>query len=323
MTPGSRLLYGDIEDYLGPAATRFFGAGYRRAHHEVGNVEVTGEGVTASVSVRYPPDWSRKAAGVDLRPHLSTVDTFVLGAQLAEVYLAGAHGLDASSRRKAWLRRVTIRAGTTPQEDLTDLPATLRRRESTTAGVSVVDCSIGAMRIRLEVSHPAGGPPVTGRHATLPDALGPAGERYYGTGFSRQSHALTDVDADTSDWTARAAVRLDDRFTGSSGIEGAYRPSVSMVDCFVVNLQLAQVLLYELDSLSRTETNTLWMMQTTLAAERPDRPWPAAAVATTALKGSHLLPLNGRTWRNVDITGELGGVSLRSSFAHELPERKS
>jgi hypothetical protein len=319
----NRLLYCNIEDYLGPAVTRFFGAGYRRARHQVENVVVTAKEVTASVTVRYPADWSRKADDLDLRPHLSTIDTLVLGAQLAEAYLAGAHGLDPSARRTMWLRRVTLRAGMIPQEDLTNLSATLRHKETSLDGVSVLDCSVGVMRIQLEIGHATGGAPVTGTYDTLSDVLGPAGERYYGTGFTQRRHILTDVDADTADWTATATVRAGDDVTGGAGIEGAYQPSVSMVDCFVVNLQLAQVLMYELDSLSRGESNTLWMMQTTLTAAQPPRTWPAALAARVAMQGSHLIPLRGRTWRNVDITGGLGGFSLRTSLAHELPERKS
>lgn len=320
---GNRLLYSNIEDYLGPAATRFFGAGYRRARYQVENVVVAGEEVTASATVRYPVDWSRKSDDVDLRPHLSTIDTLVLGAQLAEVYLAGVHGLDEAARQRMWLRRVTLRAGMTPQEELTGLPAILRHRKTGPDGSSVVDCSIGTMRIQLEVSHPTGGQSVMGSYDTLADVLGPADDRYYGTGFARQAHSLTEVDADTAGLTASATVQLKNGFTAKAGIEGGYQPSVSMVDCFVVNLQLAQVLMYELDSLSRGGSNTLWMMQTTLTAQRPSRAWPAEPIAKTAVTGSHLLPLRGKTWRNVDIVGELGGVSLRSSLAHELPRRKS
>ncbi|MGH8968103.1 MAG: AvrD family protein, partial [Actinomycetes bacterium] len=80
------LLYRSIDDYLGPAQTRFFGHGYRRAQYRVADVTSTpadyaDPGVRATVTIDYPLDWSVKETDVDLRPHLSTVDMLVLGVQ--------------------------------------------------------------------------------------------------------------------------------------------------------------------------------------------------------------------------------------------------
>src|SRR5882724_4188968 len=122
-----------IDDYLGPGETRFFARGYQRVGYETGDLVVDpGQArVSATATLRYPADWSRKAVGTDLVPHLSTVDSLVLGVQLAEAYLAHALGLDAGARRSARLRRVRLQAGTTPQEDLSavELRAELRGTE--------------------------------------------------------------------------------------------------------------------------------------------------------------------------------------------------
>src|SRR2546430_787675 len=111
------LRFDSVDDYLGPAATRFFGYGYRRVHYTMPSVAVDADSLRTTVGVEYPVDWSRKSANVDLRPHLSTVDALVLAARAAELYLHHAFGLDLSARRTAWLRRVDIRAGAQPYED--------------------------------------------------------------------------------------------------------------------------------------------------------------------------------------------------------------
>src|SRR5205823_3692700 len=109
----------------------------------------------------------------------------------------------------------------------------------------------------------------------------------------------------------------------TEGLDGGTQPSVSPIDCFVVNLQLAQVLLYELDSLRREDSNTLWMMQSVL--ESADAPRPLTATepeplpVRTSIVGKRLLPLRGGTWRSVDVRGALAGIEMRSAFAHELP----
>jgi Pseudomonas avirulence D protein (AvrD) len=341
---GTKLSYPSIEDYLGPADKRFFSRGFRRSEHEVSALLLTpgpdpAAGARALATVRYPPDWSAKAVGTDLRPHLSTVDALILGAQLAEAHLAFAYGLDDRARAAMWLRRVNVRAGAAPQEDLTDLACSAEPRGTTQAReadalLSVYDCSVGVMRVTCQIEHPAAGPADRAvaagwaggsrSHATLEDALGPADERYYGAGYKSRQHGVEDVRVDMGELRSDGTVRIESAESApalTGGIEGQYQPSLSMIDCFVVNLQLAQVLMYEMDSIARQDTNTLWMIKTRLDAERPRRPFGDSVPAQAAITARHLVPLRGGMWRNVDISAQCGGVTLRSSFAHELPGR--
>jgi hypothetical protein len=86
------------------------------------------------------------------------------------------------------------------------------------------------------------------------------------------------------------------------------------VDGFVSVLQLAQILMYELDSLRREDSNTLWMLRTSL-----ERSATHAGPVWAELTARRVLPVRGARWRNVDIAGGCAGVDLRASFAHELP----
>ncbi|MGH8885717.1 MAG: AvrD family protein [Egibacteraceae bacterium] len=336
MTAAAQLSYNSIDEYLGPGETRFFSRGYRRAEYQIDNVMITpADGVEpdvqATVTLRYPRDWSKKKSGVDLPPHLSSVDALVLGAQLSEMYLSHAYGLDAAMRRKMWLRRVTLRAGSAPQEHLEGLPAFAKLRETRAVPdtpnsfVSVFDCKFGAMQARCEIEHEIGGRVTTAWScACAEDVLGPAVPRYYGEGFKFRRQLIEDVRVDMETLRSFAAVRIDPTEEGHTtieGIEGGYQPSVSMIDCFVVNLQLAQVLMYEMDAIERKDSNTLWMIRTILEAENPRRPYSPPLVAHTAVTGKHLLRLRGGIWRNTDIVGGLGGVNLRCSLAHELPKK--
>lgn len=336
MTSAAQLSYDSIDDYLGPGETRFFSRGYRRAEHQIEKIILTPADnvepdVQATVTVRYPRDWSKKKAGVDLLPHLSSVDALVLGAQLSEMYLSYAYGLDEAMRRRMWLRRVTLRAGSTPQEHLEGLPAFAKLRETRAVPdtpnsfVSIFDCKLGAMQARCEIEHEIE-TRVTAAWscAFAEDILGPAAPRYYGEGFKLRRQLIEDVQVNVDTLRSDAAVRIEpteEGYTAREGIEGRFQPSVSMIDCFVVNLQLAQVLMYEMDAMERRDSNTLWMIRTIMETEKPRRPSSAPLVAHTAVTGKHLLQLRGGTWRNVDIAGNLGGVKLRCSLAHELPEK--
>jgi hypothetical protein len=328
----TRLSLASIDDYLGPAEKRFFGTGYRRSKHHIGQLLATSAeaervGVTASVTVTYPRDWSKKTDEIDIAPHLSSIDTLILGAQLCEAHLAHAYGLDDEQRRAVRMRRVKLIAGDSPQEDLSDLPAHAYLRgtqplpEEPGAFLSVYDCRIGAMRARCEVEHAMGGSrSEDGEFANIEDALGSAADRYYGSGYTRSGHRIHDVRADMADLSAEAAVSLD-LPSCPAGIDGNCQPSASLVDCFVTNLQLAQVLMYEMDSVKRSESNTLWMLKTVFDATKRRHPAETGRplALRTQITGKHLLPLRGSRWRNAEIAGEFGGISLRCSLAHELP----
>lgn len=338
--PASRQLFlASIDDYLGPGATRFFSRGYQRAVYRLADIQATpadvhNSGSRSTADISYPANWSKKQDDGDLRPHLSTIDALVLGVQMAQTHLAHAYRLSAEDQRAMRLRKVVLRAGGAPQEELTGVPLSARlvTTDSTdTPGwfVSRHNCTVGNLRVRTDIEHGLiGRATEDGRFADFDDALGAGGRRFYGEGFKARRHSITEVRVDMAELCAEAEVRFADEGGGPApgdGVDGAIQPSVTMVDAFVVNLQLAQVLLYELDSVARAESNTLWMMQTVLEAAPVPEPMrdPGDKPLTTQarLVGKRLLTLHGGTWRSVEIEAALSGITLHCAFAHELPAK--
>ncbi|MER7674470.1 AvrD family protein [Kitasatospora sp. NPDC096128] len=329
-TQAAHTLLASVDDYLGPGDRRFFGRGFRRVQYDLSRIRVarTADGVAgarALVRVRYPADWSRKAVG-DLRPHFSTVDGLVLAAQLAELCLTDRRTDDL---REAWLRQVRITAGSRPQEDLDQLEAVAtRRRVEAFDGapgwsVSVIDCGIGTMRVRCELVHPSGSPRQgQWQYASPAEALGPAADRYYDHGFTTRRQLIRDVAVDQEALRATARLGIEQEGQASPaprGLESAYGPSVTMVDAFVTALQLAQVMLYEMDGVRRQDSDTLWMRQTVLTAAGPQRPYDGTVPVGTALTELDLLRLNGDTWRTMNVVADLAGLDVRSAVTHRLP----
>jgi avirulence D protein (AvrD) len=327
------LVAKSVDDHLGPGATRFFGSGYRRVDYTVSGAEPTANAVRAVVHVHHPVDWSKKGEDKELRPHLSTVDVLILAVRAAETLTSRTHGLDAAARRRTWIRRVDIKAPNKPIEDgFTSLPFSAQHpsTEPTPDGraVSTLDCRVSAMRVRIELVHDLGG-----SHAEVDEDLGTAlGAGYpglYGTGFQRWrqfiDEVLTDVREDVPA-RADAMVLVEPPTDGrpDTGPESARGPVVSMIDSFVVALQLGQVLLYETDGLSRAESDTLWMRTTTITAGPPaDRRAGLWFPTTTELHDSSLLHARGETWRTATIVGGCFGVITRCAVAHRVPSRNS
>ncbi|MFV2197519.1 AvrD family protein [Nocardiopsis sp. LOL_012] len=321
-----------VDDQLGPSEKRFFGKGFRRVSYEHTDIRVTRTTdvtndvrVTSSLAVRYPDDWSKKGAKGQLPPHFSTIDGLVTAAELSELCIAGD---GPAGTERAWLRSVRISAGTTPMEDLGDLRAhaVRRSREPSRADpslwVSLVDCTVGTMRTRCEVVHPATDP-VPGEHVhASPDALlGPAEQRYFGQGFRSRRQEIRNVSVDPGGLRAEADLALagdGPHPWPTSGLEAAHQPSVTMVDAFVTALQLAQVMLYDLDGMRRADSDTLWMRRTAMSAARPDRPTGHGVRVDTAIEHPLLLETDDAVWRTADIVGDLGGVHVDCAVAHRL-----
>lgn len=333
MATQKELSLRSIDDYLGSADGRFFGSGYRRVAQRLTNIVVDVDEcgrsyIAATASISVPEVWSRKGSGT-VTPHLSTIDALVFAAQLVETYCTDVFDLDEQARCYMWLRRVEIRAGVKPVEDgLHTLPVSAVLRETAPAedglcdATSTFDCRIGPMIVRCEVEHDLGHDGPVTRHHIPDDVVGPD-LRPYGSGYREHRQAITDVVIDPRTQRARAIVGIDLGTPATEGMEGGYGPTLSMVDAFVVALQLGQVLLYELDGVTRADSNTLWMRHTVLEATSPlcavSDPFPV----TVGLDDSMLLSARGGTWRTSTVVTECHGLRVKCAVTHEIPRHES
>jgi hypothetical protein len=320
------LIRHTVDDFLGPAEKRFFASGYRRVEYGFGEVAADRAGIATTLRLGYPADWSRKAARGALPPHLSTVDAILLGAQLTELCLVANYRLTAAQRRLIRLDDIRIKAGSAPDELLDQVPVTASLVDTAdhTGGRarSTVDVTVGRMRVRCAAVHDiAEAEPAQGRHPDPEALLGPATSRYYGTGFVRGSHRIDDLAVDVERLRATAAVTVH-AADADQGIEGAYQPRATAVDFFVTGLQLGQVLLYELDSMRRGTSNTLWMRNTHMTLPEPgDDDLVERVPLVTAIENPKLIEMSGGVWRTADIVAELGGARFTCAVTHQLPNR--
>jgi hypothetical protein len=326
---------GKVDDYLGPGANRFFGAGYKRANQRLTGIVVDigadGAGTArAEASVDYPPDWSRKGS-TDQLPHLSSIDVLLIGGEIAEAYLTRALDLSVTERAALRLRKVRLQAGSSPvEEELAAFP--VRARIGAPApltgwadtAVSVVDCQVGKLRARLEVLHAAKPPaPRVARYADADAALGAPHRRPYAAAHRDKTQTVDGIQLDLAARTATARLAAswttpdELRLTGLDS--GAHR-GITAVDVFVAAIQLGQILLYELDGLSRADSNTLWMRQTTIVIGAPGRPGAGPGTLRVRLADAELLTAgDGGQWRSARIEADFDHFAIACAVAHRLP----
>ncbi|MFG3232741.1 AvrD family protein [Streptomyces antibioticus] len=321
-----------VDDVLGDRQGRFFGEGFKRVGYSLGDITVVPEDapgasggsgtkgqVHATAGIHLPDTWSRKGETLQ-RPHLSTLDGMILAARLTGLYVAHARRLGADARFR--VRGVRIKAGNAPDEEgLERFPVSARFRsavvsaESRGLSTTTMDCTIGAMSVQVEAEHPTGVEHrAEGRYGDSAELDGLWNHAPFGVSHHERAQFLEDVVADASAGTADARLTLVD------GRDVPKGQAPTAVDLFVCALQLGQVLLYELDGLTRAGSNTLWMRRTSIEVTPvPDGASGSDGRFRVLLGRSNALPTAEGTWRTARITASLGDLRMSCDVAHLLP----
>lgn len=297
-----------IDDFLGPTEGRFFGSGFKRVSYDWRDELLDETRACSVVGLGYPADWSRKLARRALKPHLSTIDAIVIAAALCERILA-SRGLNLS---QLWFRQLAIKAGSQPAEDLGAVRAELRATNSSERDTLRFNGEIGPMSVRLALN----GHDLTSSGCN--DKAYDPHASHYGVAFKNRSQHIQALCLEGVD---RASAQLNVReaqLNRPNGIESG-RDSPSLIDLFVTHLQIAQVLLYRLDRIQRSESSTLWMRNTSFDAVSPAERVSESSPIHTMLSDLQLLPSDDGSWRTTTIVGTSPGVTLRCAVAHLLP----
>ena len=317
-----------VDEILGDASTRYFGSGYRRVAQRVFDVRVDTRNrcAGASAAVTYPSSWSTKTDR-ELTPHLSSIDGFVIAAQLVETYLREAYGLDDLSVRECWIRRCTLKSGQAPTLELDAIPVSLALLEtkpdpSSMCGYySELRIKVGSLTLELLLDHPLFVQRIV--RTSFPDVeccLGRADQHYLAVGYKHTRVGVSDLFMNNS--ADRARVRFDIDYDATripDGLSSDYFPFLSIPDALVGTAQLAQALLYRYDDITRATSRNLWMRKFTVDIPRPAVPTPGFAV-DICITQANVLPIGDRRWRAAKFNVTLPSMTAEFSLAHELPE---
>lgn len=311
---GPTSMAGDgFERVLGPAGRRYFGGGYRRTLYELDDVQLEESRAQAVAQVEYPASWSTKTGATRLVPHLSTIDAAILATRMAEVLLQRASGLNPEQIRRAWIRSLSIRSGSSPVEALNTVRIEARIVASHVEDgllVTELDQRIGGMVVAASVVHERGGNH-HGEHATATWPVGPMTDL-----FRRTEHHTSIEHLDIESGVLICRHHLTPHPAVAEGLESAYWPAPTLVDCLVLAGQMAQVLTYESDEVDRDATSTLWMRRASFTAGSPAER-SNSTTAKMALVDRRTMHRGERTVSSVRVTmPSLFGVSVEASLGY-------
>ncbi len=288
----------DIDDYLGKSANRFFGYGYKRVTYNISDVIFGVNVINATVGIDYPQDWSIKKKQLKLKPHLSSIDVLLLSTHLAGRILAKTYGgVDRYS-----LTQISINAGKKPLLELDFISAHLVCNTKFIDGNQKIiefEGRVGNMKVKLEIIKERTFHNVSHHYPLASD--------YINTGFKKTTHGIKNLSLNSYPGVTAHFKK--------TGVE-SHLKNPDILDAFVTSLQLGQVLLYELDGLTRTNSNNLWMRS--IKIRRNLRPY-APEIAQAQLDDLKIFEVDQQRWRSAEIVGKLADLNVVCSVAHQLP----
>ncbi|MFI6214719.1 AvrD family protein [Nocardia brasiliensis] len=325
--------FSSYDEPLGPHTSRYFGDGYKNVGREFTRLALSrsnqlGAKHSGRARLTYPAGWSTKREG-ELVPHVSSVDTVMLAAALCDAAVARSRELSAAESARSWVRHATVRAGASPHEDLADVPVTAEVVGASDTTESEIETTfkfqVGPLNGTLSIVHPPGSgaqsEPGLDEFDGLAEIFGPA-PHYYLNGLVNHTLTASELTVDETGTRITGQHRITPgQVGGFSGAESAYSYSSSPIDSVVGAAQSSQILLYHLDSLTRANSNTLWMRKLEFITAGPHRPIDDSFEGILEIRRASIIDRGGSRWRSADIQIKaFNGVTGSCLLAHQLPE---
>lgn len=308
--------YSHIDQVLGPSESRFFGAGYKNSSYQIAqtrSVELarTFEGY---VQLSIAPKWSTKGNGEQL-PHVSTTDVLAIAMFLSESAIEEEFGI---YRNQLLLNTMTVRAPARPAEGNRYEFQSRCTVEKVPENPDIINTVVSFLGFTVRSSF---GQIATVRSETVSNA-----KSHWLDGFKQSSNQIENVVIDPNSRTSSAD--LVHGWNGGDaplfGADTLFPDAPSIIDCFVSGLQLGQVLIYDIDEMDRSQSNTLWMRSLSITTNSKLRSTvDTKCMLRCDVKKTSILPCDDDTvWRTILLGISLPGITMDCSVVHNIKKRK-
>jgi len=327
----SAIAIQNIDDILGQSQQRYFGAGYKHVKHNILDIHIDPDNnqFDAMVSIDYPTSWSTKKTSKELKPHLSTIDVFVVAAQMCDVFMSHCFKLSEGESKQAWLRSLTVRAGKDSVLNLNEIPLSgnlvksIKTEDSINGFLSEFKLSLGGFTLNLEVDHSSlaakcSNAPI--KFKSLNEIFDPERRAYYGDQYANISHNIHIKSMDAMSIEGDLKFEKTSDYNPTSGIGAAFSGCYNPLDLMICGAQLSQVLVYQIDQLSRENTKNLWMRSVKVVCPQPLIKGGSFPI-TIETKKTRLINKGGESWRMADlraISPVDSDFYMECNVAHEI-----
>ncbi len=298
------------DDILGDYETRYFGAGHKRTSYKL-----KGSFPDCRAEVFQTDGWSVKD-GCQMKPHLSTIDGIILAVMYVEKHMKenNVHILLDSF----FLYAFEIKSGVMPVEDLMDVSLDMKKEEilEKKAYFEVV---VGGMAVKLKFKSVKSD---SYNNDCCIQEMDNDNAHYFSEHLKNVKHNVGDISFGENS-IACVISREEMRNVSYNGIGKLLANTISILEWLIIFSQMGQLLAYEIDSINRQESETLWMknikaeMDLLVTYKKP-------LFVSGGIVKSSLLNIKSKMWRIFEMAGSAdnGNVRFEGKIAHILPDSK-
>ncbi|MBD2784465.1 hypothetical protein ID858_12225 [Xenorhabdus sp. DI] len=278
----------NADSYLGPSESRFFSSGYKKVNYVMKDERILENNYSSLLTLIYPENWSVKIKK-NLQPHLSSIDVILMSTNACGKLLRKYE----NSYYK--ITSMIICSSLVPVENLANIPVKFSLGKK--IGKVYFQGKIGNMHVQLGVEKRRNNDQLFDSNFSRDD-------------FKDTKHEINNISLKNEYESEAIVVKT---------INGKITNNIDYIDAFVSSLQIGQILLYELDNISREKSNNLWMRSIKIN-ETGVRNYQKAGALEVVLENTNLITKGNDKWRSADIVSNLNNIHVRCSVAHQLTQ---
>lgn len=297
------------DDILGDYETRYFGAGHKRTSYKL-----KGNYPDCIAEVYQTDSWSVKD-GYQMKPHLSTIDGIILAVMYVEKYMKENEVVILPD--SLFLYAFEIKSGVMPVGDLVNISLNMKKEEvlEEEAYFEVVVEGMAA-KLKFKSAKRNFFNNVSYIQEMDEDA------HYFSEHLKNVKHNIGDISFGENS-IACVVSREEMKRVSYNGIGNLLANTISILEWLIIFSQMGQLLAYEIDSINRQESETLWMKNVKAEIDLSVTYNKPLFVSGGIVKSS-LLNIKSKMWRIFEMAGSAdnGNVRFEGKIAHVLPNSK-
>lgn len=312
-----KLFFSNIDDLIGDEKTRYFGSGYKKVKYQIEDEKTQDDFFLAQLKIHYPDDWSLKVDGKKLQPHLSTLDSVVIGVKLVKDYMNKVLNIDEGIIVKSLINNFTVKAGKTLYENLSDINAKLKFNSENQISDNLLDFSIKIAQFSVKIE------------VVLPISLeqenveSKSEKDYYFHEFTNTVKIIKNIEL-SSDYTSITGKANLNYPLNITGIEANYVQEnlvIPIIDEIIITAELTEALLSKLDNIPREKSTILLMRKVNCERSTNYLKYDQQlGLFKVSMRKTQVVSINGRIMRLSDMIVTAPNLYMTYSVAQELPK---
>jgi hypothetical protein len=310
-----------IEEILGNPKNRYFSNGFLNVKFDYKDLYFKNHSIECNLLFSFNQLWSQKNQQF-LKPHVGIVEYYTTSVFFTEFLLKAYLGLNDEDISRSWVSFFSVKSRPSVLTDEENIHFKAQLINTSPLNIrsshflnfkSIVNIEFGKMKILIDINHPVQQP---GKSQTCLPVIIDHG--LYKTGYKQVSHRIKNIELDLANLSVSSEINLSGQIPPDQcrGIGRNYR-SCMISDHYLTTGQLMQVLLYEMDSISREESNNMWVREVkTYYPEPIPRP---VSFNTLQATETNIVRMKNENWRLATIKAMHDSITSYIKVSHKLP----